>query len=78
MQNLTPDHSTASWRSTLRRSSRDLGELVHDLGWLAGWVTVRLGSAAIDGRALLAVRRRLVMPAQRHIHRKHMSQTAEW
>ena len=78
MQNLTPDHRTASWRSIVRRSSRDLGELLHDFGWLAGWVTVRLGSAAIHGRALLALQRRLGLSGRRHVPGKHLSQTVEW
>lgn len=63
MQYLTPEQPTATWRSTFRQASRDAGELVHDFGWLAGWVTVRLGAAAIQGRALLALRRRLGLPA---------------
>jgi hypothetical protein len=63
MQNLMPDQSTVTWRATLRRASRDAGDLVHDVGWLAGWVTVRLGAAVIEGQALLALRRRLGLPA---------------
>ncbi len=63
MQSLTPDQPTVTWRATLRRVSRDVGELVHDFGWLAGWVTVRLGATVLQGHALLALRRRLGRPA---------------
>ncbi len=63
MQSLTPDQPTVTWRATLRRVSRDVGELVHDFGWLAGWATKQLGAAVIQGQALLALRRRLGLPA---------------
>ncbi len=65
MQDLTPDQPTASWQSTLRRVSRDVGELAHDFGWLAGWATKQLGAAVLQGEALLALRRRLGLPFQR-------------
>lgn len=59
MQNLMPDQPRVTWRTTLGRASRDVGDLVHDFGWLAGWATRRLGKAAIRGQTLLALRRRL-------------------
>ena len=63
MQYLTPDQPTTTWGATFRRVSRDVGELAHDFGWLAGWVTVKVGAAAIQGRALIALKRRLGLPA---------------
>ncbi len=63
MQNLMPDQPTVTWRASVRRVSNDVGELVHDFGWLAGWATKRLGAAALQGQALLALRRRLGLPA---------------
>ncbi len=63
MQDLMPDQPTVTWRAALLRVSLDVGELVHDFGWLAGWATKRLGASALQGEALLALRRRLGLPA---------------
>ncbi len=63
MQNLMPDQSAATWGASLRQVSEDVGELVHDFGWLVGWATKQLGATVLQGQALLALRRRLGRPA---------------